>query len=225
MKKYINKLLDPNISKKEEDQIFEELLKKKYDNELRTKWQEKLTKDHGISREHSSLHRKTSSGKYLKLILAAAASIALIVTLQLFNVTSNNVSELAQQYLDDQEILHPGASKGTAEESNDRTLAIQAFNQKEYNRSILLFSTLSKASDEDRYYLGLSYLLNKQYKEAIQEFETTKIKSNRFSQEINWYLSLTYLLNQQNNKAKKVLKSIKTNDWKYTKAVELLKKL
>ncbi len=223
MKDKLNRLLDPNISKKEEDQIFEEVLKRKHDQDLRTKWQKMLTSEHGITRNNTDLSKKKETSKYIKIFLAAAACIALIVTLQLFNTTESDPYVLAQQYLSDQEILHPGASKGIADEDQNRILAIQAFNTKEYSQSIEYFQNIRTETTEDKYYHGLALLLNNRYTEAIQLFEMINSDEGQFKQEINWYQSLAYLLNKQNEEAGALLKQIKNSDWNHEQAQDLLK--
>ncbi|TSE10229.1 tetratricopeptide repeat protein [Aquimarina algiphila] len=225
MKDKLNKLLDPDISREEEDQIFEDILKQKNDNDLRVKWKKILANDYDIQRSKNGKRKTTSSSKYIKIFLAAAACISLIVTLQLLSTPSIDSNAMAQQYLDKQEILHPGASKGSIEEDQNRILAIQAFNSKKYQQSVKHFQNLRIANEEDQYYYGLALLLNQQYTEAIQKFEENNLNNNRFKQELNWYQSLAYILNKQNEKAKIQLKKIRNTDWKYKDAQQFLKKL
>ncbi|MEW7292141.1 tetratricopeptide repeat protein [Aquimarina sp. 2304DJ70-9] len=222
MKDKLKRLLDPNISKEEEDQIFEEVLKRKHDEDLRTKWQEMLYNDHGITRSSANLKNKKQTSKYIKIFLAAAACIALIVTVQLFNTTETDPYMLAQQYLDDQEVLHPGASKGLADEDENRILAIQAFNTKEYSQSIRYFQNIKIPTKEDKYYYGLALLLNNNYTEAVQLFEMINDNDGQFRQEINWYQSLAYLLNKQNIKGEALLKQINNSDWNHQQAQDLI---
>ncbi|GAA4278633.1 tetratricopeptide repeat protein [Aquimarina mytili] len=225
MKNKLKRLLDPNISKEEEDQIFEEVLKRKHDEDLRTKWQKMLSNDYGITRNSINLKRKKDTSKYIKVVLAAAACIALIVTLQLFTSVESDPYVIAQQYLNDQEILHPGASKGITDENHNRILAIQAFNTKQYSLSIKYFQSIKAETKEDKYYHGLAFLLNDQYIEAIQLFEMINSNKGPFRQEINWYQSLAYVLNKENTKAGILLKRIKNSDWNHIKAQELLKNI
>ncbi len=225
MKDKLKKLLDPDISKKEEDQIFEEVLKKKLDEDLKMKWQGMLNSDHGIVRNETSTKKKVSSSNYIKIFLAAAACISLLIALQVFYTAPSDPYTMAQQYLNKQEILHPGASKGIVDEDENRTLAIQAFNNKDYEQSTKYYQNLEAANEEDMYYHGLALLLNNRYSEAIRKFEENGIKSDRFKQEIHWYRSLAYLLNKQNEKAETLLKQIGSNEWNYQQAQQLLKQL
>lgn len=223
MKNRLQKLLDPDLSKQEEDKILEELIKTQHDNELKTRWEKKLSEEYGIDRDTIQLKKnKSSASKYIRLFIAAAACIALIVTVQLLNTDTAN--DLAQQYVTQQEILHPGASKGVINEDQNRTLAIQEFNNKNYRQSILYFESLHEVNEEDRYYHGLALLLSDQYRESIQKFEAISDRK-QFRQEINWYQSLAYILNKQENKAQKLLQQIGTNDWNHKKAKKILEVL
>ncbi|MBQ4819296.1 hypothetical protein [Aquimarina sp. MMG016] len=221
MKEKLNKLSDPNISKQEEDQILEQVLKKQFDNDLRNKWKEKLDHEFGIKRNKNGFTNK----KYLKIFIATAASIALIIGLQLFNTTPSDPYVLAQQYLNDQEIIHPGATKGISDENENRVLAIQMFNSKDYEQAASYFLNLEAPTEEDTYYYGLALLLNNQYNKAIVKFEENRTNSSKYIQELNWYQSIAYLLNKQPNKASSLLKQINNTDWNYEQAQLLLERI
>ncbi|WP_299212314.1 hypothetical protein [uncultured Aquimarina sp.] len=225
MKNKLNRLLDPDISKKEQDGIFEEILKKKLDEDLKAKWQIKLLQEYGITRNKTNDKKKFFSSKYFKILLATAACISLIIVTQLFNTAASDPQTLAQQYLYEQEILHPGVSKGFSDENQTRTLAILTFNNKNYLQSIQYFQNLETQTEEDIYYHGLALLLNNQYAEAIMKFKTMNTNSNRYRQELNWYQAIAYLLDGQHNNAKIQLKQIGNTDWNYKNAQQLLKEL
>ncbi|AXT59647.1 hypothetical protein D1816_04510 [Aquimarina sp. AD10] len=225
MRNKIKKLRDPNISKNEEDQILDEFIKNEYDQILKNKWKNVLNKEYKVTRKRSSLKKKLITLHPIKIIVASAACISLVILLQLFNFSSLNSYELAQHYLTTQEILHPGAPKGTFDESQDRILAIQAFNNKNYELSHSYYQKIESLTAEDLYYHGLALLLNDQYQEAIRKFEEQTKKHNSFKQEINWYLSLAYILNRENEKATSLLKQINTSDWNHQEAQKLLSQL
>ncbi|WP_299438507.1 hypothetical protein [uncultured Aquimarina sp.] len=225
MKDKLNKFLDPDISKEEQDEIFGEILKKKLDEDLKAKWQIKLLQEYGITRNKTNDKKKFSSSKYLKIFLAAAACISLIIVTQLFNTASSDPQTMAQQYLYEHEILHPGASKGFSDENQTRTLAILTFNNKNYLQSVRYFQNLETHTEEDVYYHGLALLLNNQYPEAIDKFKAVSINTDRYQQELNWYQSIAYLLDGQSNNAKIQLKQISNTDWNYKNAQRLLKEL
>ncbi len=221
MKEKLNRLSDPNISKQEEDQILEEVLKKQFDGELKTKWKEKLENEFGIKRSTNGFKNK----KYLKIFIAAAASIALFITLQLFNTTSSDPYVLAQQLLNEQEIIHPGATKGISDENQNRILAIHMFNSKDYIKSTIYFNNLTNPTEEDSYYHGLALLLSNQYTKAILKFEENRTTGDKYLQELTWYQAIAYLLNKQPGKSNTLLRQITNTEWNYKKAQQLLKKI
>ncbi|TPN83007.1 tetratricopeptide repeat protein [Aquimarina algicola] len=225
MKDNINNLLDPNISPEEEDKILEQFLAKKLDNDLKVRWQEMLREEHDIATHEPEPQKKSKSSTYIKMFLAAAACITLIVTLQVLYNAPVAPNTLAQNYLEEQEILHPGVSKGTITEDKTRVTAIQEFNAKKYVTAATYFQKLESPNEEDLYYHGLSLLLSKDYRGAIAQFNNS-IKTNpKYEQEIRWYQSLAYVLSKKTKKAKQQLQQIKPTDWNYKKAQELLKEM
>ncbi|MBW1299061.1 hypothetical protein [Aquimarina litoralis] len=225
MENKLNKFLDPNTPKKELDVVFGEILKKKLDEDLRAQWAVKLSQEYGITRSKTNGKGKFFSSGYLKIFLAAAACISIIISLQLLDKTNTDSQILAQQYLSQQEILHPGTSKGASDENQTRILAILTFNNKDYAQSIQYFQNMKTQKEEDTYYHGLALLLDKKYIEAIEKFRMVRAISDRYGQELNWYQSIAYILDEQNDNALTQLKRINSTDWNYKNAQQLLKEL
>lgn len=221
----LKRLLNPDISEKEQDAILGEVIKEKLDEDLKGKWQTILDRDYGIPSSKTIEGKKALSSRNLKILLAAAACIGLIITIQFFDTTPTDARMLAQNYLSEQEILHPGASKGPVDEDRTRTLAIRSFNSKNYGKAAQYFQNLETANEEDRYYYGLALLLKNKYPEAIRQFEQSRAAGNRFGEELNWYQSLAHLLNKQNEEAKIRLLQIGNTDWHYQQAQQLLERL
>lgn len=220
----LKKLLNPGIPEKEQDSILEEVIKEKLDNDLKGKWQTILERDYGIA-PNEVMRKKATSIRNLKIVLATAASIILLIAIQFFSTTSPDLQEMAQQYLSDQEILHPGTSKGSVTENETRISAIQSFNSKDYAKASKYYQNLEEPNEEDLYYHGLALLLKNKYPEAIKQFEQSRAIGNRFGQELNWYQSLAYLLDNQNKEAKILLTQIGKTDWNHQQAQQLLKQL
>ncbi|SHI80643.1 tetratricopeptide repeat protein [Aquimarina spongiae] len=220
----IHQLLGPNLSKDEEDKILGQILKEKHDADLKVKWKTKLENEYGITR-NKHISKNKNRNTFIKILLATAACIAVVVTIQLAGSSAVDVSLIAQNYLDEQEILHPGTSKGVSKEEVFRTLAIQSFNQKEYKQSSGYYQSLTNPDQEDLYYHGLALLLSKDYENALQKFEENKQTGDKYAQEINWYQSLTFLLLKQIDAAEDQLEQINPDDWNYEKAQKLLEQL
>lgn len=220
----LNKLRDSSTSKKEWDSIFEGLLKEKNDEDLKYRWSTLLDFHHDIQRNKEEKETGIFHFQNLKILLVAAC-ISLLIAIPFFSNSAEDPQTMALQYLNDQEILHPGISKGTATENKTRILAIQSFNSKNYETAIGYYQNLETINTEDKYYYGLALLKNEKYIEALQQFESSAADSDRFQQELNWYQSLAYLLAGDSEKAEEVLQRIRPDEWNYEKAHSLLENI
>jgi len=188
------------------------------DSDLRQRISQKLKIEHGVTRKTSTESKEKV--RYLPYLLAVAASIALLFTLTIFNDT--DPQEMASAYLVEQEIMHPGSFKGVTDYDKERTLAIDAFNDKRYNEAINHFGKIATSNVEDNYYLGVSYIMDGKYAAAIDRLQEVGVYNTRFDQETTWFLALAYLLEEKETKAAELLKTIDSNEWKYQEAQALL---
>lgn len=102
------------------------------------------------------------------LALAAACIIATVVIYPLFQ--QDSADQLVHEYVRNELVL-----SNTMDASRDSMqTAIVAYKNQHYPEAIQIFSSLSKTHPEDQQtlkYLGQSYLLNKNYNEAINVFD------------------------------------------------------
>ena len=206
------------LSEKETDALLEDVLTEEMDTGLRQRISQKLKDEHGVTREQPA----KSEGKlrYLPYMLAVAVSIVLLFTLTIFN--GGNPQEMASGYLAGQEIMHPGSFKGVTDQEQERTLAIDAFNDARYGEAAGHFGKIATPNVEDDYYLGVAYLKDGQLDAAKDQLQKVGEQNTRFDQEANWFLALAYLLDEKEDEAADILKKIGTNEWKYGEAQELL---
>ncbi|WP_422079402.1 tetratricopeptide repeat protein [Ulvibacterium sp.] len=224
MEEKLHKFLTEKLPEKEADAILEELITQEMDADLRKRLAKTLDQEHGITREHGK--RKTKV-RYLGYILAAAASISILIALVFYpNTSMDNPQLLAQQYLQEQHFSHPGTFKGAdSTMERQRSQAIASFNNGDFSNAITHFNTLTSPTAEDSYYLGLSYLMDEQYGPAIGNFEKSMATSERFMEEARWFMGLAQLLEGDTEKAEETLNGIDPNAWKYKEARSLLEKM
>jgi hypothetical protein len=224
MEEKLHKFLTKELPEKETDAILEELITQEMDTDLRKRLSKTLDQEHGITRENG---RKTAKIKYLGYMLAAAASISILIALVFYpNTNMDNPQLLAQQYLQEQRLSHPGTFKGADPAlEKQRSQAIISFNNGDFSSAITHFKVLASPTAEDRYYLGLSYLMNEQYGPAIGNLENSMAASERFVEEARWFMGLAQLLEGDNEKAEETLNRIGPNEWKYEEARSLLEKM
>lgn len=224
MEEKLHKFLTEELPEKETDAILEELITQEMDADLRKRLSKTLEQEHGITREYG---KKTAKVKYLGYILAAAASISILIALVFYpNTNMDNPQLLAQQHLQEQHFSHPGTFKGADPTmERQRSQAIVSFNNGDFSNAIVHFKALASPTAEDRYYLGLSYLMNEQYGLAIGNLEKSMMTSERFVEEVQWFMGLAQLLEGDTEKAEETLNKIGPYEWKYKEARLLLEKM
>lgn len=219
--KKAQEFLNEETSLDKMDNTLKEWVGRVMDDEIRTEISNSLKDDFGITRTP----KKVFVLKHIRPILATAASIALLVSIVLFNQDNIAPDALAIQYLSAQQLQHPGGSKGTSLPDANRTKAIKAFNEGDFAKAVGDFKKIESPRDEDSYYLGLAYLKTGQYQNAIETLQNCTKESVRFEQETNWFIALSLLMDGKYMDAERKLEQIKQGDWKHDEANELLKSI
>jgi len=220
MDKFIRNI--QSLTPKEEDHLFSSILQQKFDQELKEEWAKKLSKDFGISKTAGDQSDKKWNIRKLFLISTGIAASILFLTLWQFNFSNQTMQshELALMELDEK-LIHPGNTKGDISNALVKQQAIQSFNNEDFIGAISYFEQLTSPAADDQYYLGMSYLYNKQYDKSITIFE--KIPAGSIvDQEVKWYLCIAYVLNGNDQLAKDKLSNFEEKEWKATQAKKLL---
>lgn len=166
-----------------------------------------------------------------KFILAAATIIGLIFISGLLFTTLNNragsesifqANYIPYAYLDQSTRALP------TDTLTLRDQAFQAYEQRNYLKSIELFkSILAKGEDETvLFYLGNAYLSANRAPDAESTFKEYLSKYKEYEAESRWYLSLSYLKQKKLKEARSVLEAISKENNDYSKkAILILKDL
>lgn len=157
----------------------------------------------------SSNNRKIVLRRYIPLMAAAAVLIFIGVN---FLVEKKNFdTETYLAALTNSENAKPISVKKSANfNSSLLNEAIEAFNNKDFLNAASKFLEIdkkTKLSDELRYYLGLSLLYEKNYKQAIQQFGKIG-SSSGFLSDAEWHIALCQLKLKQYNEAKPILETL-----------------
>ena len=171
--------------------------------------------------------QQTSSSKYrigTRTLIGMAASLLFIVAL-ITLLPKKNISDLASSYVTSASVFHPGINKGNAENNKVNLDAIQAFNRKEYESAVDLWSSIPQRSPEINYFLGLANLQIGNYAGASRCFEEVLTAGRTYQQEAKWYRILSIILLERNVEARKELESLSPEFWKYQEGQKLLRKL
>lgn len=98
--------------------------------------------------------------------------------------------------------------------------------EKDFSNAVLYFEAYLKNNQSDlqgQFYLGMSYLQNKNATKAIEYLSLVAGQESEFKEDATWHLALSYLKNKDVDSAKEVLTDIsKINSTYSNKAKELL---
>lgn len=108
--------------------------------------------------------------------------------------------------------------------------ASEAFNELDYKQSISFYSELLKESPQNPKYtlfLGLSYINDGRYDDAILLFNNYTISDHKYDEDIQWYLALAHLRKGEIQTSRLLLHSIASDQKSYYSDVasELITKM
>ncbi|MFK8004937.1 MAG: tol-pal system YbgF family protein [Saprospiraceae bacterium] len=206
LKKFQQENLKGELSYERWEEHAQHFINQKFDREKSKEYTDILAKN-GVTRSPRIIKRKW-------FLIAASFLILITAGGYLFsNQYSDSPKELALQYLE-----KPFASdeyrRGKINIQATRGMAIEAYNNQQYNRAIDYLQTIEnqgEAGKKDYFLMGLClvYQQNPKYKNAIEVFtQVQEIDANYFTDEIQWFLSLCYIMEGDNSKARIFLNEI-----------------
>jgi hypothetical protein len=158
---------------------------------------------------------------------AAAACILLAVSVYFFEA-NKSPKLLAANYVKENYL---SLSQHMSGDKDSMTLGIAAYNNKDYDKALLLFEGVEQRdslNDDAKKYTGLAYLQQKNYNKAIQQFDELANMKNLFSNSGDFLKAVALMeRNKPGDKeeAKQLLQKVVTEKEDGSKeAEELLKK-
>lgn len=218
----LKKYIDGDLSAEELDLFTKKMLQAKFDKEREQRWKEKLASEHNV---HRTQQTKVVPLKKYRQWLFLAASILVIAVAVVFVLDSSPApTTLATNLIEQDFFDYQNTTRGDDDVEQIHLDAINAYNNKDFVTSIQLYKQLDNTNVEHSFFLGLSYLYNKDYSQAVQQLlATQKNDTNQtLTQETQWFLGLAYIQNNQLELAKQTLSNIQPSDWNYSKAQKLL---
>ncbi len=217
--KFNDYLKDQNTSM-ESDDITKEIISDFYKEELlRDRWKKILKEKHNYGESENTATPKVDNkknGKRILLItaLAVAASILLFFYVNIGN-TVNQLGPVDQLLSAHYEKPFPrDVLKGPRSTLALRSEAYAAYQNKDYATTISSLEQLvaeGGVDQEDYFYLGLSYLYNKQPDQSARQFKTLLDRPTSNYQDIaTWYLGLALTDAKKYDEAKVYLSKVAT---------------
>lgn len=192
---------------------------------------------HAILQEVDETWEKpaNSGGRVIRLFknpaLAVAAGMALL--LGVFGIyyfsRPHSMPELYAEYHEEYPMVLNQRSEVQSVEDSVLTLAVSAYQRKDYKTADLHFlhlMTLNYENDAYPFYHGMCRLELGYLEDAILTFHAMRSEEPSPYQELaRWYMGLACLKNQEAERARKTLSEIIPGAYKYEEAQEILSKL
>jgi len=219
----LNNYFNQHQIKIESDSITKELIKSYFEEEaLKEKWGKILEKDFKVDystpvmADTVSTAEKPKSKALLYALLLAIIG-ALILAINFWKPSSTSSEDRLQALLNDQysNPVPRELVKGPAEDFASIQNAYALYQSKDYEAAIPLLEqavTIEPSNEDHLFYLGLSYLYNKDAENAILQFDIilNQEASNK-SDAATWYKALALTEAQNYDDAKVLLKEV--SEW------------
>ena len=139
--------------------------------------------------------------------LAAAASVAILVSALLWFFPSRQTNTLLAEYTKFPNVIAP--IEKSAEDRTARDKAYQFYEMGNYEQAFVSFKQLDSVTTVDRLYHALSYLEAGRFVEAQPLFQEVQASSNpRWSNVADWYLMWMFLKQEKRKEALTLLDRI-----------------
>lgn len=176
------------------------------------------------------IHSKSRSGMKRVTIIAAAASLALILGFSAVNLFRYNTSQkLLDKYYSPYEITSTNRSAASDADKVIRN-AMEKYQNQQYGEAVVLFEKILENNPEQmaaQLYNGISNFEIKEYQKAGKSFtRVIEHNDNLYIEQAKWYLGFCYLKTDEKEKAIKQFREIADSNSYYSdKARKILRKL
>lgn len=226
MKKYKD-FSNSRLNTEEEKAYLHKLFNNYYSKEHKEKYATVLEEKYQVSR-NSSNGNSTNSVKRIRMIKyfmgAAACLLLFFLAWPIINGSGDNIGELVNKYSSTDILKNREIKRGQATNDEFRTAAIQNYNERNYQEAIESYNLVEDATQEDNFWMAMSYFYKKDYKTAEFEFKNLyQAEEVKFKSELKWYYALSLLQNGKKKEAEVVLKEIQS--WKSQEVQQLLNAL
>lgn len=208
-----------------QDEYLAALMKQQFDQELKDKWAGQLKSEYGVQSNSQTVNSSSLMRRLFPYVGGIAACLIVFFAYH-YGIEKDTVNPNSFLLTEiNNPIIHPGNTKGIAEDNQARQTGIAQFNEQKFEEAAFSFSQIESKNLEAQYYQATALFYNKNFDQAIPIYRELQTKESSMAQEVNWFLSLSYLGNEDFPAAKRTLDGILENEWKYAKAQELLKSL
>jgi tetratricopeptide (TPR) repeat protein len=234
MKQFLTKYKNNELSSTDTEGVESKMIEAIVEREQQQKWANLLAAE-GIYRSSAETAPLRSGARTVSMwryAVGLAASFLLVaVVWQTMGTTSKSALQLADNYMTTDRFESPSVRMGTNEDTKNWDEAKNAYREAQFEKAISAIEAIPNPTTEQLFYLGLSYLYQKEpdLEKAMFYFTTNlERRDGNFKDESRWYLALTLIKMDRKEDAKNILQQLLRmgeNGWKAKEAKKLLEKL
>jgi len=225
-KNLLSKYIQGTMSEKELDDLTKTLVKDHFEeSETKEKWKRLLEENYGVNsfeniEDWTAFKEKKKKSKtklfYITTLSTMVASLLIFVifTLNTESHTSNPLDNILEEYYNSP--VQYRNAKGASSISEKRLLAFDLYNNKDYKSAAKLLETVINKDafvEDDYFYLGLSYLYQKEAQKSADIFKLILDQENLQRKDAStWFLALSLIESKAYPEARKYLNEVM--EWK-----------
>jgi len=223
--KNLQKLIDPNIDRKELDQYMSQIIKDKLDADLKEKYKQKLAKEYRVEKTQNASSKLKIWGLISFLLLLSAYFIFKTLN-KAKALDSSDYNMIALNYDKD----HPFEANvltrnGSADLNEMRADAYSEFEKENYKEASQGLSALLKRSKEDHFLLAYANFKMGNFEEAYEGFSVVLAldEDSSYLAEAKLYKILSLFADGRIDAAHKEMKELDAGSWEAQKLKEIFK--
>ncbi len=234
MKQFLTKYKNNELSLTDTEGVEKKMIEAIVEREQQQKWATLLAAE-GIHKSSAETAQPLKGARTINMwryAVGLAASFLLVaVVWQNMGTTSKTALQLADNYMTTDRFESPSVRMGTNEDTKNWDEAKNAYRDAQFEKAITSIGAIPNPTTEQLFYLGLSYLYQKEpdlEKAAFYFTSNLERRDGNFKDESRWFLALTLIKMNKKEEAKSILQQLLRmgeNGWKSKEAKKLLEKL
>ncbi len=234
MKQFLIKFKNNELSSTDTAGVEKQMIEAIVEREQQQKWTTLLAAQ-GIYRSSAETAQPRTRARTVNMwryaVGLAASFLLVVVVWQTMGTTSKTALQLADNYMATDRFESPSVRMGTNEDTKNWDEAKNAYRDAQFEKAILAIEAIPNPTTEQFFYLGLSYLYQKEpdlERAAFYFTSNLEKRDGNFKDESRWFLALTLIKMNKKEEAKNILQQLLRlgeNGWKYKEAKKLLERL
>ena len=224
MKKF-KEFLNPKLAHDKKDHIMKQLMKEKFDTDLKNRYSEILEKEYKLAKPAQSEGRKSGS-KMKQIVIPICIIICALLAYLAYNNFKSSKQDDVQQYFAAHDVSYQETMRSSDNQSSQiLTEAYKAFNDKDFSTAVSKFQELPQLGTEESYYNAYAQMRLGNFAAAKPKWAKLSSQLNdgdKYHQETQFYYGLCLYASEDSN-LNGYLNTLEKNSWAYKELKKVIK--